>query len=311
MRQFIEAELRDAYGRLLWWKEGVAKHFGQREMQALDEIAAQSNIGPLSRLSMEDAEKLDINHFRNIVEGNWRSVFGPKLHDRETALDYIKEVTKARNHWAHPGHGDPAAADVFRVLDSCARLTKLFDSEANRRIIELRDYGSPPITAPAIQKIDKDRVERAAEIKKAVENVLSNYGRFARDDWNTTYMHFAPTSWDAIVPKVGSQRSGRILWFMFENRHRGGSLRLYLEICPGSQSVREKIFDAAKTSGDFRPPKNLSDKWCRIYRRDLLGPAEYHQDDIGAVELRIKNEFRSFVRSDLPKLDLVISGIPF
>jgi hypothetical protein len=137
---FIVAELKRAHGDLHWWEQGVAKHFKKEDLDNLKELFEKrgQKLTVLPIRAAELHEMLDINHFRPIIEGNWKDVFETTLRDRK-ALVWLQEVIDARNVWAHPPSGDIKAADANRLLDTCARIAALFDEATSRRLEELRD----------------------------------------------------------------------------------------------------------------------------------------------------------------------------
>ena len=149
MLGFIVAELKRAHGELNWWEQGVAKHFKKEDLDHLKELFEKrgQKLSVLPIRAAELHEMLDVNHFRPIVEGNWKDVFEPTLKDRKV-LAWVQEVIDARNVWAHPPSGDVKAADANRLLDTCARIAALFDEAASRRLEELRDAKAAAPLAP-------------------------------------------------------------------------------------------------------------------------------------------------------------------
>jgi hypothetical protein len=137
---FVVAELKRAYGELNWWEQGVARHFKKEDLDNLKELFEKrgQKLTVLPIRAAELHEMLDVNHVRPIVEGNWKDVFEATLKDRKV-LVWLQEVVDARNVWAHPPSGDVKAADANRLLDTCARITALFDEATSRRLEELRD----------------------------------------------------------------------------------------------------------------------------------------------------------------------------
>lgn len=141
---FVVAELKRAHGELNWWEQGVAKHFKKEDLDNLKELFEKRGQ-KLSVLPMQAAElheMLDINHFRPIIEGNWKDVFVHTLKDKK-AISWLQDIADARNTWAHPPSGDIKAADANAVLHTCAQLAARYDEAASRQLEELRDSKEP------------------------------------------------------------------------------------------------------------------------------------------------------------------------
>jgi len=149
---FIKTRLEAAYGEG-WWAQGVARCFKPETMQ---ELAAQFNrrfdspLGP-TRPGQEQHEVLDINWFTNILEGNWKPVFAAPFHNDRTALTLLREVVELRNPIAHPETGDLHRDDVWRALDSMARLLRVIDPAAELEVqaIKTRLHAAPLSPAPS------------------------------------------------------------------------------------------------------------------------------------------------------------------
>ena len=313
--KFICEELRRAHGYLHWWDQGVVKHLGLAELDGLKTLFERRHerLTVLPIQASELHEMLDVNHFRQIIAGNWGQVFEKTLRSRRI-LDWIQEVTDARNQWAHPGPGEVREADANRVLDTCARITELFDKECSRRLENLRDIRisivRPPIDDPGSVPRPSGADERH-KIRELFHRVIRERGdpKFEIEDTNLTFTHFAPLSWDDVIPKRGTRPSGRVLSYLIENRPN--SLRLFLEICPGEPSIRARIFEAAKASALLRPPNQLSPQWCRIFRSDILGATDYAHLDIDGIHRRIAADFDDFCNTTFKEIEVVIQGLEF
>jgi hypothetical protein len=137
---FIVAELKRAHGELNWWADGIAKYFKKDDLDHLKELWEKrgEKLSVLPARAAELHEMLDINHFRNIIEGNWKDIFVHTLKDHKV-VSWLQDVIDARNTWAHPPSGDIKAADANAVLHTCARIVDRFDKAACRQLEELRD----------------------------------------------------------------------------------------------------------------------------------------------------------------------------
>lgn len=313
---FVESALKEAYGRLNWWELGVARHLTTQELDGLKDLMDKrgQKLSVLPSRASELHEMLSVNHFRPIVEGNWRDVFANIFTDR-LIISWFQEITNARNAWAHPSSGEPEPADVNRVLDTCARITAFFDQEASRRLAELRDRGAPVANPPPRTSRPSVPMLRGQDmrgpIREVFERIIQRQAdpKFELEGRTLTFTHFAPLSWDRIIPKSGTRPSRRILSFLMENR--SVHLRLFLEICPGDQGIRRRIFDTVRRSSVFKPPNELSPQWCRVFRRDILKPSDYEGLTMTQIEQRIEDAFHDFVEGTFKDIDSVIRQLQF
>ena len=294
----------------------MCRHLKAEELSRLKELFERRHerLTVLPIQASELHEMLDVNHLRPIIDGNWKQVFEQHLKSRRI-VDWIQEVTDARNQWAHPGPGDVKTADANRVLDTCARITVLFDPEGSSRLEDLRDgtTTSPPSHLGSGQQSQAPTKlsDHRSTIREIVERLVRECREpeYELEDRNLTYTHFAPLKWDLFIPRVGTRESRRVLSFLIENRPT--YLRLFLEICPGDQAIRARVFHTVGQSHIFRPPNQLAPQWCRVFRRDILSASDYEQLSIGQIEQRIRGVFRDFNDVTFEQIDSVVSGINF
>ena len=140
MREFIGMKLRGAFGRGRWVEDGLLSSLGPEQLENVKR-AIQDEIrqGILAKGNTGEAAVLDVHHFERIMRRNWDRAFKITLKDQRKVLDWAKEVGEERNTWAHPPSGDLAAADVNRVLDSCARVLQMVDPKIAAQVEALRD----------------------------------------------------------------------------------------------------------------------------------------------------------------------------
>lgn len=129
MRDFVVTKLREHYGDL-WMAQGVERLFPVDQIENLKRILGQrqrAGIVDAAAESMEDM--LDVSHFRNIIEGNWKPVFEKALGDKTILDSWVAEVTTARNALAHWSGGDMPRKDAMRIVDTCERVIRSFNPE--------------------------------------------------------------------------------------------------------------------------------------------------------------------------------------
>lgn len=164
----------------------------------------------------------------------------------------------------------------------------------------------------ALDLLFQYRPDRQSEIKTLLERLVSSEDEFELDYCQKTYIRFAPRSWMSPHLRTGTVSSSRrSLIFLFENRPE--SLTLILEIGPGDDRVRSRIWEAARnhTTGVFRAPKTLSPSWCRIFRLPFLSRQDYQSDDMESIEAKIRERMARFKATQFPQIDEVIRAIEF
>jgi PD-(D/E)XK nuclease superfamily len=120
-----------------------------------------------------------------------------------------------------------------------------------------------------------------------------------------SYVDFAVEGWDVPGLQVGSlnDRGNRILEFVFGNYPE--NLILDLQIRPGDEATRRKLFDMAHAHSDvFNGEKDPSTKYSHIFRRTMLPPS-FYEDDVRASEREqeIRRRWDEFLHKDLPRIE--------
>ena len=82
-------------------------------------------------------------------------------------------------------------------------------------------------------------------------------------------------------------------------------VKFALEIMPGNQEHREKIFNFAKAHPELFNPGSttLYPKYSQIYRRDLVTADQFANQYFSVAENALNANYRKLVSSDLRKLD--------
>lgn len=118
-------------------------------------------------------------------------------------------------------------------------------------------------------------------------------------------IRFSVKDWDRFPPQLSGEGwvpSSRVLVFEFDNRP--DSLSLKLIIGPGPQPVRQGIHQALKDR-----PKLFSlaggstyTKYKTVYKKDLLTPRDYEEDDWESLEEKVQKQWQQFLDADLPQI---------
>ena len=140
MLAFIKKHLESAYGDE-WWERGVRRVFLDEDIDRLEEAFQRrfSAISVVTRPGTEQYEILDISYFTNIIEGNWKQAFDKPFNGDRRVLAWLREIAALRNPVAHPETGDLSSDDVWRGLDNIDRMLRVVDSDAARKVHQLKD----------------------------------------------------------------------------------------------------------------------------------------------------------------------------
>jgi len=130
----------------------------------------------MDRPGDRQAEMLDINHFGNIIEANWKQVFGDTFGDRKV-IGWLHEVREARNAGAHPQAGDLQPDDVWRALDNAERILSRVNSKVAGEIRRLKHelYAPPEPQAPPMY-LETDWMCYCDSLASELELENSRYG---------------------------------------------------------------------------------------------------------------------------------------
>lgn len=149
MLPFIVEKLQAAHGDN-WWEQGVARCFKPEDIERLRVLFEKRHDSlVVERPGDELAEMLDINWFGNIIESNWKAVFGDVFGDRKV-IGWLHEVREVRNAVAHPQTGDLRTDDVWRGLDNVERILRLVAPDAAADVQRLKDALRAPRQSAAL-----------------------------------------------------------------------------------------------------------------------------------------------------------------
>ena len=160
-------------------------------------------------------------------------------------------------------------------------------------------------------KPDK-QLELSLELKKLVEGNQSLHVEYA----DKVYVGFCPKSWTeipALNTGEGWNKGGRIL--LFQIRNYPDSMRVYLIIGPGDQSVREQLFAASRDKAELFRGKGLKSalgqKWSTIFVRNFLSKSDHEQSETEELVAKVRQAWERFVERDLPALKQAIEETRF
>lgn len=194
--------------------------------------------------------------------------------------------------------------EVFEALKKQAEPLVDTPNDVLRRVLGLSNARRDRAT-------DDEEKVRQGRVQKIVEQCINQYENLELDYSNSYYIHFTSRSWTSPHLQKGTVKSGAILTFLFVNQPE--SLILGLEIQPGDQETRSRIYEAVRGCNWFTGRKKLSAKWARVSRTHFLRKSDYeeHGGDMRWIEDRIRETMAHFMASEFRQIDQVITSISF
>jgi hypothetical protein len=163
----------------------------------------------------------------------------------------------------------------------------------------------------ALDLIFEHRPDQLGGRAEFLKSLIASSPELSDDISSKTYIRFALKSWETPKLKLGQgwTKSGRILLFEFDNREH--SLKLKLQLGPGPQEIREKIFQfACENQPHFKPQsKVLGKQWNEIYGKNFLTARHLETFDEEEIQSKIREQWEDFLHVDMPVLSKMILGI--
>lgn len=155
----------------------------------------------------------------------------------------------------------------------------------------------------ALDFIFEYKPDKLMDISDSLKEIIKEYSELILDDSSKSSIRFIPKDLDFIPQEGGGWTSTkRILLFEFFNNIDGVNLSLI--IGPGTQEIRQKIYDIAnKNSGLFKKPnRKFGEKWSTIYKTSILSAKEYEGKEVDEIKPILKEKFEKFKSTELPKI---------
>lgn len=131
-------------------------------------------------------------------------------------------------------------------------------------------------------------------VRLFVDNMLSDAG-WERGSGSYRF----PADWARVVPP--GDDGNPIVSFWIDDTQR--TLSLIMEIIPGDQEIRRRLFEAANANPNLfnRTAKTLGKMYCRIIRYRLADSPSPHDGDTEAWESEVRQRFDHFCLTVLPR----------
>ena len=148
----------------------------------------------------------------------------------------------------------------------------------------------------ALDLIFQHRPDRAGEVAQAIEKYVKS-----REDWipgylGKTYLKFLPVCMDALPRKGQAENNGLLLSCWLQNKDE--RIRFKLEMGPGPQEIRERVFEKAKSHPRaFGSPKaKLYPVWHSFGGSEVwITPNEYNDLNDEEIGQRIGEKIEVFL----------------
>jgi len=159
----------------------------------------------------------------------------------------------------------------------------------------------------ALDLIYEHRPDRQATIWSFCKNLIKQTIDLIPDSAPKRYIRFIPKAWDFSILREGQgwTSSNRILLFQFNNEP--DSLNLTLVVGPGSQEIRQKLFEMGQRDPFRISHINLPPKWFSIYSYSILNKESYEGSDKEIAE-QLREQWQLFLEYELPGIDAVMKA---
>jgi len=170
----------------------------------------------------------------------------------------------------------------------------------------------------ALDLIYEHRPDRQGEIADALLKMIKADPDFTLVRSSKEFIDFFPKLWDRPELQRGTwSKTAMMVLFQFMNSSQWNpnSLGFGLLVGPGDENVRRQIYEAAeKTGSPFTPnPNGLSDKWMRLFWKEILNAAVYDDLDLDFewIQARLQEAWSAFKSNELPlMINLIDQAFP-
>lgn len=163
----------------------------------------------------------------------------------------------------------------------------------------------------ALDLVYRHRPNPKMDSRKLLDQLIDNTeGLVRKGGIKNDYILFRPQKWDNVAPLSGRQGGSGLLGFVFHNQPWGGSgeLILFLEMSPGDESVRRKLFEMGqkneKLFNDLIDPDTNDNP--KLYRRTFLDSKFFEEATDEVREEEIRKHWMEFLEDDLARIDAAL-----
>lgn len=164
----------------------------------------------------------------------------------------------------------------------------------------------------AVELILEHRPQLTDEVFSIMQEFIEQNPDLTLDRRMTSRLAFVPQEWDRVIGKASPPPSGnwspegRILLFWVENPPE--RIRIVLEILPGLDGIRQRLFDMAQA---HKPPfatgfKKLYPSYCRIWSKVLVGKDWREKYGVDELREKLSEQWQHFLDHDLPQIQPLV-----
>jgi hypothetical protein len=153
----------------------------------------------------------------------------------------------------------------------------------------------------ALDLIFEHRPDQQSKISEFVTSLVKNSHELVFYHNNKSSTRFGLKEWNESL--LGSEQNNNfpssLLYFQFD--HTAYKLYIKLEVGPGNQNQREKLFEMARTHSFTGFKKTLSPTYSRICTVPILSATDYEKSQ-EEIEAQIAQRWEVFLRDEMPRI---------
>lgn len=255
LKRVLESKLGER-----WLTDGIHRPVGPKVFERVDKMLNS----PMRVVDMgqNDEELYDVDHIRNIVEGNWKGIFDDIFVNRDRTLSCLGEIGEVRVNLRHRRNRHKVfRGDLMRCVQNCLRILYALESPAKDKFAEIEEsllYGGSPWGTqlagylPPRDEIYSEFVGRPNELQEL-------------SDWFSS-----DTSQILVWGHGGSGKSA--LAYRFAREVRDSSAQELEAVCWVSAKKSEFVEGFARDrSADFNDlPSLIGAVWAALYGDDAV-----------------------------------------
>ncbi len=258
-------------------KIDTSEHSGQLQRYSAEVSSFYPGYKILALYLTPDGDAPSLDRYLPVSYSLVCKVIENLVRDRRSTLG--SEVVMLLEHYAQMLRRHILSES--EVADLCRRIY-----QKHRQALDLI-FEHRPDQQDTISQFVRVLVQSQSEL--VLYHNSKSYTRFGLKEWNKTHLH---TGKDNDIYST-------LLHFQFD--HGVSKLYLKLEIGPGDQPQREKLFARARNEAFNGFKATLSPQWSRIFTRTFLNAGDYDRPE-EEIEALISEKWTAFLRDDLPKM---------
>ena len=156
----------------------------------------------------------------------------------------------------------------------------------------------------ALDLIFERRPDRQAHLQAEITTMLHRATDFLVDKSTKSNILFLPKTWDVPSLRCGTRwgNNPHLMMYLFENRQ--DALRILLQIGPGQDAMRKRLFSMAQRDRNpFTPGRTMTQDWSRIYTRKILTKKQIEDLDLSELMTEVEKQWADFLNGDFIRIE--------